>query len=150
MASALQIPATIPFNKLGESVMESNDFLDQEYENLNDAILQAIVTAKEVQDILARFKEQGHMNDKAVLNLFLSLDELHQMIEEKTANSGAYKVEPKASAAEKSVEREEKPPLLEKDVVDGAVLTLNEVLFEKYYQRKFDQSVWMKKARVRF
>ncbi len=138
----------IPFNIRGENVMGSDEFLDQEYESLNDAILQAIVASKEVQDILARFKDQGHMNDKAVLNLFLSLDELHQMIEEKP--SGAYKLEPRALTSERSQEKEEKSSLKEKDIVDGEVLTLNEVLFEKYYQGKFDQSVWMKRARVRF
>ncbi len=63
--------------------MGSDDFLDQEYENLNDAILQAIVASKEVQDILAQFKKQNHMDDNAVLNLFLSLDELYQMINER-------------------------------------------------------------------
>ena len=66
--------------------MDSDAHLDQEYENLNDAILRAILLSKEVQDILIRFKKQGQMNDKAVLNLFLSLDELYQMIDEKPTN----------------------------------------------------------------
>ena len=61
--------------------MDSDAHLDQEYENLNDAILRAILLSKEVQDILVRFKKLGQMNDKAVLNLFLSLDELYQMID---------------------------------------------------------------------
>ena len=43
--------------------MDSEAFLDQEYENLNDAILQAIVASTEVQDILARFKKLNQMND---------------------------------------------------------------------------------------
>ena len=33
---------------------------------------------------------------------------------------------------------------------DKKLLTFKEVLFEKYYQGKFDQAVWMKKARIRF
>ena len=35
--------------------MDSDAHLDQEYENLNDAILRAILVSKEVQDILIRF-----------------------------------------------------------------------------------------------
>ena len=63
--------------------MDSDDSLDKEYENLNNAILQAIIASDDVQNVLARFKNQHQMDDKAVLNLFLSLEELHQMINEK-------------------------------------------------------------------
>ena len=132
--------------------MDSDAHLDQEYENLNDAILRAILLSKEVQDILIRFKKQGQMNDKAVLNLFLSMDELYQMIDKNSTNPGNYKLEPKAStpALESSAQKEEKSSLKEATVIDGKLLTFNEVLFEKYYQGKFDQAVWMKKARIRF
>ena len=132
--------------------MDSDAHLDQEYENLNGAILRAILLSKEVQDILIRFKKQGQMNDKAVLNLFLSLDELYQMIDENSTNPGTYKLEPKTStpALESSAQKEEKSSLKEATVIDGKLLTFNEVLFEKYYQGKFDQAVWMKKARIRF
>ncbi|MBC8287111.1 MAG: hypothetical protein H8E42_06515 [Nitrospinae bacterium] len=128
--------------------MDSDDFLDQEYENLNDAILRAIVASEDVQDILARFKKQNHMDDKAVLNLFLSLDELHQMINEKSSDSATYKLEP--SAPEKPMNKKEKSSLKEEDIIDGEILTLNEVLFEKFFQGAFNESSWMKKARVRF
>ena len=132
--------------------MDSDAHLDQEYEKLNDAILRAILLSKEVQDILIRFKKQGQMNDKAVLNLFLSLDELYQMIDENPMKPGTYKLEPKTltPALESSMPKEEKSSLKEETVIDGKLLTFNEVLFEKYYQGKFDQAVWMKKARIRF
>ncbi len=99
--------------------MEDSDaFLDQEYENLNDAILEAIVASKEVRDILAKFKEQNQMNEKAVLNLFLSLDELYQMISEKYSNSSNYKLEPRKSSSEKTTGKKEKSPLLEGSIID--------------------------------
>ncbi len=129
--------------------MDSDAFLDQEYENLNDAILQAIVASKEVQEILARFKELNQMDDKAVLNLFLSLDELHQMINEKSPDRGTYKLEPTASS-EELIKQDAQPALKEASIIDGEKLTNNEVLFEKFYQGNFDENSWMKKARVRF
>ncbi len=116
--------------------MGSDDFLDQEYENLHDAILQAIVVSKEVQDILAQFKKQNHMDDKAVLNLFLSLDELYQMINEKSSNPDAYKLEPSTSTSPPEKPRKEKFSLRKGDKIDGETLTLNEALFEKFYQGK--------------
>ena len=130
--------------------MDSDAHLDQEYENLNDAILRAILSSMEVQDILMRFKKQGQMNDKAVLNLFLSLDELYQMIDEKPTNPDTYKLEPGGSTTSSERKKEEKPSLKEGTVIDGRLLTLNEVLFEKFYQGKFNETDWMKKARVRF
>ena len=129
---------------------DSDEFLDHEYEKLNDAILESIVASKDVRDILARFKEQNQMNEKAVLNLFLSLDELYQMISEKYSNSSNYKLEPKQSSSEKIRKKENKPPLVKGSVIDGKALTLNEILFEKYFQGTFDEADWMKKARVRF
>jgi hypothetical protein len=127
--------------------MDSDANLDQEYENLNDAILRAILLSKDVQDILVRFKKQEQMNDKAVLNLFLSLDELYQMITENSTTPSSYKLEPETSTLD--ISKEEKPSIKEGIIIDGKLLTSNEVLFEQYYQGKFDETDWMKKARVR-
>ena len=149
MASDLLLPPSIPINSHGEVDMDSDAFLDQEYENLNDAILKAIVASTEVQDILARFKKLNQMDDKAVLNLFLSLDELHQMINEKSSDPATYKQEPSA-ALEKPIKQEEKSPQKETSLIDGETLTNNEVLFEKFFQGKFDENSWMKKALVCF
>ena len=129
--------------------MDSDAFLDQEYENLNDAILQAIVASTEVQDILARFKKLNQMDDKAVLNLFLSLDELYQIIHEESSDPATYKLEPRA-ASEKPIKQEESSSKKETSLVDGEALTNNEVLFENFFQGNFNENKWMKKARVRF
>ena len=129
--------------------MDSDAFLDQEYENLNDAILQAIVASTEVKDILARFKKLNQMDDKAVLNLFLSLDELYQIIHEESSDPATYKLEPRA-ASEIPVKQEECFSKKEISLVDGEALTNNEVLFEKFFQVNFNENNWMKKARVRF
>jgi hypothetical protein len=150
MASNLLLLSNITFNLQGETDMDSDAFLDQEYENLNDAILRAILISKDVQDILVRFKKKGQMNDKAVLNLFLSLEELYQMVDTNSTDPSAYKLEPEISSSNISSEKEEKfSAKKEKNIVDGEILTSNEVLFEEYYQGKFDQTNWMKKARVR-
>jgi hypothetical protein len=145
----LAISSSIPINKHGEADMDSDAFLDQEYENLNDAILQAIVASTEVQDILARFKKLNQIDDKAVLNLFLSLDELYQIIHEESSAPATYKLEPR-SASEKPVKQEESFSKKEISLVDGEALTNNEVLFEKFFQVNFNENNWMKKARVRF
>jgi hypothetical protein len=129
--------------------MDSDAFLDQEYENLNDAILKAIVASTEVQDILVRFKKLNQMDDKAVLNLFLSLDELYQIIHEESSDTATYKLEPKTKS-EKHIKLEESSSQKEISHIDGETLTNNEVLFEKFFQSNFNENSWMKKNRVRF
>ena len=131
--------------------MDSDGFFEKEYENLNDAILQAITGSKEVQNILVRLKEEENFDHMAVLNLFLSLDELFEMISDKNYSSVAYKMEPvepeQSQKEEKTIDR---PSSSErwKNKIDGKMLTLNETLFESYCQGKFNEKAWLKKARI--
>ena len=132
--------------------MDSDRFLEKEYENLNNAILQAIAGSKEVRNVLIRLREEESFDHMTVLNLFLSLDELFEMISYKNNSSVAYKLEPVESQRlreeEKTIDR---PSSSErwKNKIDGKLLTLNETLFENYCQGKFNEKTWLKKARVR-
>jgi len=132
--------------------MDSDRLFEKEYENLNDAILQAITGSKEVQNILVRLKEEENFDHMAVLNLFLSLDELFEMISDKNNSSVAYKMEPvepeQSQEEEKTIDR---PSSSErwKNKIDGKMLTLNETLFESYCQGKFNEKAWLRKARIR-
>ena len=130
-----------------------DSFFEKDYENLNDAILKAIVSSKEIQKILVKIKKKEEIDNMAVLNLFLSLDELHEMIAEKNNNSISYKLEPLESkqSVDKNTETEEKKssPVKNGNFIDGKALTLKETLFENFYQRKFNEEAWAKKARIR-
>ena len=132
--------------------MDSEGFFEKEYENLNDAILQAIAGSKEVQNILARLREEENLDHMAVLNLFLSLDELFEMISEKRNSPVTYKLEPVESQQpqeeEKTIKRSSSSESLA-NKIDGKLLTLNETLFQNYCQGKFNEEVWLKKARIR-
>ena len=130
-----------------------DSFFEKDYENLNDAILKVIVSSKEIQKILVKLKEKEETDNMSVLNLFLSLDELHEMISEKNDNSISYKLEPGESkqSEDKNTEAEEKKssPVENMNFIDGKILTLNETLFENFYQGKFNEEAWAKKARIR-
>ena len=133
--------------------MGSDELFEKEYENLNDAILKAIVSSKDVQKILITLKEREEINDTAVLNLFLSLDELYEMISEKhnKNNSCAYKSEPTESNTlnhKEDVSKKVDSPGNNENFIDGKSLTLNEILFENFCQEKFNEEIWKKKARI--
>ncbi len=127
-----------------------DSFFEEEYENLNDAILKAIVSSKEIQKILVKLKEQEEIDNMAVLNLFLSLDELYEMISEEDNNPISYKLEPVESkqSADKETRKKTPSPLKSGNIIDGKELTLNETLFENFYQGKFNEETWVKKARI--
>jgi len=133
--------------------MGSDELFEKEYENLNDAILQAIVSSTEVQEILIKFQQQKETNDMAVLNLFFSLDELHEMISEKNnKDSCVYKSEPaelNTLKHEEDVKKKVYSRGKNESFIDGKPLTLNEMLFENFCQGKFNEETWKKKARIR-
>ena len=130
-----------------------DSFFEKDYENLNDAILKAIVSSKEIQKILLKLKEKEELDNMAVLNLFLSLHELCEMISEKNNNSISYKLEPVESKkfVDKNTETEEikSSPAKNGNFIDGKLMTVNETLFENFYQGKFNEEAWAKKARIR-
>ena len=133
--------------------MGSDELFEKEYENLNDAILKAIVSSKDVQKMLITLKEREEINDTAVLNLFLSLDELYEMISEKhNKNSCPYKSEPTESKTlnhKEDVSKKDDSPDNNENFIEGKPLTLNEILFENFCQGKFNEEIWKKKARIR-
>ena len=130
-----------------------DSFFEKDYENLNDAILKAIVSSKEIQKILVKLKKKEEIDNMAVLNLFLCLDELHEMISEKNNNPISHKLEPLESkqSVDKNTEAEENKssPVENVNFIDGKALTLNETLFENFYQGKFNEEDWAKKVRIR-
>ena len=51
-------------------------FQDKEFDQLNEAILKAIVSSQDVEKVLQDFKSKDLINEMAVVNLILSLEEL--------------------------------------------------------------------------
>ena len=122
--------------------------LDEAYEHLNKAIMKAIVSSDEVRKVLSGFKENDMINHLSVLNLILSLEELSDMVfsDEKSDEYELVK-------EDFSTEKTEKPKEVESDnpfKIDGANLTPNEILFEKFFQKKFDSKEWLKKVKLKF
>ena len=121
--------------------LAKDELFEKDYETFNDAILQAIVSSLEVKELLIKFKKQKETNDIEVLNLFLSLDELCEIIlENGNKNSCDYKKEPSKSSAFE-YEEDKKIPAFDKNknFIDGKSLTLNEILFENFCQEKFNE-----------
>ena len=128
--------------------MDSFDsHLDEAYEHLNKAIMKAIVSSDDVKKVLSGFKEKDMINHLSVLNLILSLEELSDMVFSDESSDDYELVK-----EDFSTEKTESSPEIESDnpfKVDGKNLTPNEILFEKFFQKKFDSDGWLKKAKLK-
>lgn len=128
--------------------MDSFDsHLDEAYEHLNKAIMKAIVSSDDVKKVLSGFKEKDMINHLSVLNLILSLEELSDMVfsDESSDDYELVKEDFPTEKTESSSETESDNPFK----VDGKNLTPNEILFEKFFQKKFDSEGWLKKAKLK-
>jgi len=121
--------------------------LDEAYEHLNKAIMKAIVSSEDVKKVLTGFKEKDMINNLSVLNLILSLEELSDMVFAENGSS-EYELVTDDFATEqpeKSSEIEATNPFK----IDGENLTPNEILFEKFFQKKFNAQEWLKKVKIK-
>jgi hypothetical protein len=122
--------------------------LDKAYEKLNKAIMNAIVSSEDVRTVLADFKEKDMINNLSVLNLILSLEELSDLVfsEDDSPNYETTLDESAPQKSEKSTEIQAPNPFK----VDGRNLTPNEILFERFFQGKFDADKWLKKVGIKY
>jgi hypothetical protein len=138
--------------------MEAFDgFQDKEFDLLNEAILKAIVSSSDVERVLQHFKSKDLINEMAVVNLIVSLEELFGlMLSEATKQSAQtldfpsekriYKIK---NQLDGNTPKEISPKPNTNNLVDGKILKRNEILFEKYFQGRFNEKQWLKRSKIK-
>ena len=141
--------------------MDSYDeFQDNEFEQLNDAILKAIISSRDVEKVLQEFKSKKLINEMAVVNLILSLEELSGLMFSESPAKPMKTLESseQSQSKKKELPKNQLPEITEKKtssessshyLVDGKLLNRNEILFERYYQGRFNEKQWLKRAKIR-
>ena len=137
--------------------MEAFDgFEDKEFDLLNEAILKAIVSSSDVERVLQHFKSKDLINEMAVVNLIVSLEELfglmlseakYQSIQALDCPSENRIQETKNQLGGNTPKEISSKPNTN-DLVDGKTLKRNEILFEKYFQGRFNEKQWLKRAKI--
>jgi len=87
------------------------------------------------------------INHLSVLNLILSLEELSDMVfaDEDSSDYESVIEDFRTEKPGISPEMEATNPFK----IDGQNLTPNEILFEKFFQKKFNAQEWLKKAKIK-
>ena len=137
--------------------MEAFDgFEDKEFDLLNEAILKAIVSSSDVERVLQHFKSKDLINEMAVVNLIVSLEELFGLMLSEDKNQSTQALDTQSEnriqeiknqlAGNTPKEISSKPNT--NDLVDGKTLKRNEILFEKYFQGRFNEKQWLKRSKI--
>ena len=137
--------------------MEAFDgFEDKEFDLLNEAILKAIVSSSDVERVLQHFKSKDLINEMAVVNLIVSLEELFGLMLSEAKNQSTQALDSPSEnriqeiknqlAGNTPKEISSKPNT--NDLVDGKTLKRNEILFEKYFQGRFNEKQWLKRSKI--
>jgi hypothetical protein len=135
-------------------------FEDKEFDQLNEAVLKAILSSKDVEKVLRDFKSKDLINEMAVVNLILSLEDLSSLIFSESAEKSNHaidtfnqkqplkndKIENKTVGSKKN---QVSCSLNSYDLVDGKNLSQNEILFEKYYQERFNEKQWLQQSKIK-
>ena len=137
--------------------MEAFDgFEDKEFDLLNEAILKAIVSSSDVERVLQHFKSKDLINEMAVVNLIVSLEELFGLMLSETKNQSIQALDSPSENRIQEIKNQlggntpkeisSKPNT--NDLVDGKTLKRNEILFEKYFQGRFNEKQWLKRSKI--
>lgn len=130
--------------------MESSETpLDKDFGLLNEAIIKAIISSKDVKALLMDFKSKNLIDQMAVLNLIVSLEELSEIVFSPDIKK-PYRIKPENThkpIKPKSLKNNNK--IVDIQPIDGRVLTDNELSFEKFYEANFSEDEWLRKARLK-
>lgn len=124
---------------------------DENYERLNETIMRAITSSKEVRALLLEFKAKGLLKRSTVLNFLLGLEDLFASTHPRSSFDPDYKFE--LPVEEKMRTPEFPNPTTGKRTKFSPLedsMSENEKLFEAYYREKFDIKRWLKIARIKF
>lgn len=120
-------------------------------------INRAIINSVEVKSCIKILKDLELLDHIEDYNLVLDVKALIELIQKKDDKGGAVPAREEkdgvqASPATGSAKAGQKKQPAEgsSQKIDGKKLTENEVLFQKHLERNFDESLWMKKAGIRF
>ena len=137
--------------------MEAFDgFEDKEFDLLNEAILKAIVSSSDVERVLQHFKSKDLINEMAVVNLIVSLEELFGLMLSEAKNQSTQaldspsenRIQKIKNQLGKNTPKEISSKPNTNDLVDGKTLKRNEILFEKYFQGRFNEKQWLKRSKI--
>ena len=123
-----------------------DNFQVKVYEALRNAIFEAIHNSQNVKSLIKIIQDHQMLDD---LFGYMESLEIRQIIEGMAFESMDPKLLPEKETPDESVEAS---PVDVGDVqrIDGRKISVNEKLFEEFYQATFNEEDWLKMIKIRF
>ncbi|VAX32517.1 hypothetical protein MNBD_NITROSPINAE05-646 [hydrothermal vent metagenome] len=118
-------------------------------------INRAIIGSKDVKSCIKILKDLDLLDHVEDYNLVLDVQALIDLIQ-KDEKKGTASTNEEIKEKQRPTDLRQAKSAPEKKTedtaqsIDGKKLTDNEVLFQKHLERNFDESIWLKKAGIRF
>jgi len=118
-------------------------------------INRAIIGSQDVKSCIKILKDLDLLDHVEDYNLVLDVQALIELIQKDDKKRAMPSNDEIKEKKRPSDLRQAKPASDKKEedstqTIDGKKLTENEVLFQKHLERNFDESIWLKKAGIRF
>ena len=122
--------------------MDNGQIPEEDYRKLYGAFVNAIGNSKEIRAIIENLRERNKINSISMFALIVKLEELldSSSLPAKT-NLPAVKKKEKTKCLNETAEGE---------YIDGEKLTPNEIAFEEFCRKNFDEEKWLKENRLKF
>ena len=122
--------------------MDNGQIPDEDYRKLYGAFVNAIGNSKEIRAIIENLRERNKINSISMFALIVKLEELldSSSLPAKT-NLPAVKKKEKTKCLNETAEGE---------YIDGEKLTPNEIAFEEFCRKNFDEEKWLIENRIKF
>tara|TARA_B100000315_G_scaffold28113_1_gene23931 strand:+ start:21168 stop:21536 length:369 start_codon:yes stop_codon:yes gene_type:complete len=122
--------------------MDNGQIPEEDYRKLYGAFVNAIGNSKEIRAIIENLRERNKINSISMFALIVKLEELldSSSLPAKT-NLPAVKKKEKTKCLNETAEGE---------YIDGEKLTPNEIAFEEFCRKNFDEEKWLIENRIKF
>ncbi len=122
--------------------MDNGQIPEEDYRKLYDAFVHAIGNSKEIRAIIENLRKKNKINSISMFALIVKLDQL----------LGSYSLSAKTNLS--AIKKKERTKCLneaaEGECIDGEKLSPNEIAFEEFCRKNFDEEKWLKENRIKF
>lgn len=122
--------------------MDNGQIPEEDYRKLYSAFVNAIGNSKEIRTIIENLREKNKINSISMFALIVKLEEL--------LDSSSVPAKTNLSAIKKKERTKCLNEAAEGEYIDGEKLSPNEIAFEEFCRKNFDEEKWLKENRIKF
>ena len=122
--------------------MDNGQIPEEDYRKLYGAFVNAIRNSKEIREIIEDLRKRNKINAISMFALIVKLEEL--------LCGSSLPAKRNVHAVHKKKRGNCLMEAMEGEYIDGEKLSTNEIAFEEFCRKSFDEEKWLKENRIKF